>query len=124
MEVYVSLRVLILPIQGEGRSNITMTDVRATIRVRAKQVEAKGSVYFQSDSITTNVEPGRLYIQLDNLYKGDKRLGDSTNLFLNENWQDIYKELRGAVEDTFAGVLNGVINKFFAKNKYHTLFIE
>lgn len=116
--------MLVLPIQGEGRSNITMTNVKAILKVKGKSVQAKGSTYLQADGVKTTVDPGRMNIHLENLYRGDKRLGDSTNLFLNENWQDIYKELRPSVEDTFAQVLTGIINTFFAKNKYNTLFLE
>lgn len=119
-----STRVLILPIQGEGRSNITMTNIKVLIKVTGKNIERKGSSYLQADKVIARLEPQKMYLNLENLYRGDKRLGDSTNLFLNENWQDIYKELRPSVEDTFAQVLTGVINNFFAKNKYHTLFIE
>lgn len=117
-------RVLILPVQGEGRSNITMSNIRVNIKVKGRSVLAKGQTYLQADSVITSIEPGKLSINLENLYKGDKRLSDSTNLFLNENWQDIYRELQPSVEDTFAQVLTGVINNFFAKNKYHTLFLE
>lgn len=101
-----------------------MTNLQATVRARGKSVVSKGSTYFQADAVKMVIEPGRLYINLENLFRGDKRLGDSTNAFLNENWQDIYKELRGSVEDTFTQVLTGIINNFFAKNKYNTLFLE
>lgn len=117
-------RVLILPIQGEGRANITMHNIKVIVKATGKNVVSKGGSYFQADKVITNLEPGKMQMNLENLYRGDKRLGDSTNLFLNENWQDIYKELRPSVEDTFAQVLTGVINNFFAKNKYNTLFLE
>lgn len=117
-------RVLVLPIQGEGLANITMTDLRAVIKVLSRKVEHKGSEYMQTDRVKISMDPQRMYMHLDNLYRGDPRLGPSTNLFLNENWQDIYRELRPSIEDTIAQVFKGIINNFFAKTKYHTLFLN
>lgn len=101
-----------------------MENIKVIVKATGKNVVSKGNSYFQADKVISKLEPGKMQLHFENLYRGDKRLGDSTNLFLNENWQDIYKELRPSVEDTFAQVLTGVINNFFAKNKYHTLFIE
>lgn len=66
----------------------------------------------------------RLYLRLDNLFNGDKTLGDSMNLFLNENWRDILQELKPAVRETFAQILSGIINSVFDKIPYNELFSD
>lgn len=117
-------RVLLLPIQGEGRSNLTLSNISAVIKILGSNVEVRGKPYFQIDKLTVSVEPKRMLLYFENLYRGDKRLGDSTNQFLNENWADIYRELRPSIEDTIAQVLKGIIGQFFAKTSYTKLFLE
>lgn len=60
-------------------------------------------------------------MQLDNLYNGDKVLGDSTNLFLNENWEEIFNELKRSIFDAFGLIMQNIINTVFRKIPYNEL---
>lgn len=66
----------------------------------------------------------RIIYKLDNLYKGDKALGDSTNLFLNENWKEIFPEVSGSIFDAFSQIIGNVVRQVFAKVPYKELFKE
>lgn len=94
------------------------------MKIIGSKVVHKGKPYFQVDKLTASVEPKQMFLHFENLYRGDKRLGESTNQFLNENWADIYRELRPSIEDTIAQVLKGIIGNFFAKTTYEKLFTE
>lgn len=69
-------------------------------------------------------ETSRMYLQLENLFNGNKALGDNMNLFLNENWQIILEELKPAVRETLAQILSGVMNAVFDKLPYNDLFTD
>lgn len=64
----------------------------------------------------------RFIVKLDNLYNGDKVLGDSTNLFLNENWQEIFNELKRSIFDAFGLIVANLMNQVFRKIPYNELF--
>lgn len=64
----------------------------------------------------------RFIVRLDNLYNGDKVLGDSTNLFLNENWEEIFNELKLSIFDAFGLIVSNLINQVFRKIPYNELF--
>lgn len=66
----------------------------------------------------------RLYFKLDNLYNGDKLLGDATNLFLNESWQDVFNEINKSVYEAFAKIVENVLNNIFQKVPYDELFAK
>lgn len=66
----------------------------------------------------------RIIYKLDNLYKGDKLLGDSTNLFLNENWKEIFPEVSGSIFDAFSQIIGNILRQVFAKVPYKDLFKE
>ena len=61
---------------------------------------------------------------LQNLYNGDKALGDSTNAFLNENWEEIYNELKQLIFDAFTLIIQNTVNNVFNKIPYKDLFVE
>lgn len=64
----------------------------------------------------------RLYLYLDNLFNGDKALGDNMNIFLNENWKDILDELKPAVVEAFSQIFASVINSIFSRLSYDDVF--
>lgn len=71
-----------------------------------------------------NISLCRLHFDFKNLYNGDKALGDSTNLFLNENWQDIFKEIKQNIFDAFTLIAENVLKNVFNKVPYKDLFSE
>lgn len=63
-----------------------------------------------------------MIFKLENLYNGDKALGDNTNLFLNENWKDVFPETKESIFDAFSQIMDNVIRQVFAKVPYKELF--
>lgn len=115
-------RVLILPVQGNGNSNLTLLNSESTIKFTGKPVEKNGKVYMQTDNLKFSVQPQKMIVEFGNMFNGDPVLGPTTNQFLNENWADIYAELRVSVEAAFSKVIETVINNVFASLQYKNAF--
>lgn len=64
----------------------------------------------------------RMYFRLANLFNGDRLLGDTTNRFLNENWRDVYSELRPAVSKSIADMNKSVVKPVFDKIPFAELY--
>lgn len=56
-----------------------------------------------------------MYMHMDNLFNGDKLLGDTTNQFLDENWQVLVTELKPlmlkAIDDASVDIVKPVFDK-------------
>lgn len=115
-------KVLILPIQGEGRSNMTMENNHIQMKWTGKLVDRNGKQYYQLDKLKATFDTTRFHMHFSNLFNGDKALGDNMNVFLNENWQDILKELKPAIIDAFVKIFQSVISSVFNKVPYNELF--
>lgn len=111
----ISGKVLVLPIQGDGKCNLTLKDVKAKIAVHGKELKKDGKTYMQIEKLKFTFDTTRLFIELQNLFNGDKALGDNMNLFLNENWSDILKELKPAFEEAFAASFKAIAHNVFLK---------
>lgn len=64
----------------------------------------------------------RLYIQLDNLFNGNKVLGDTMNSFMNENWKEIFDELKPGILEALGSVIVNIANNVFDRVPYDTMF--
>lgn len=64
----------------------------------------------------------RIIFDYQNLYNGDKLLGDATNQFLNENWGDIFREIKANIFDAFTLIAESTLKNVFNKVPYNDLF--
>lgn len=64
----------------------------------------------------------RLIFDFENLYNGDKLLGESTNQFLNESWDDIFREIKTNIFDAFTLIAENTLRNTFNKVPYNDLF--
>lgn len=64
----------------------------------------------------------RIIFDYQNLYNGDKLLGDTTNKFLNENWGDIFREIKANIFDAFTLIAENTLKNVFNKVPYNDLF--
>lgn len=70
------------------------------------------------------VDPTRMIFNFGNLFNGDKQLGETMNSFLNENWKEIYQEVRATFTNAFAQIFTSVIDNVFSKYPYDKYFSE
>lgn len=84
----------------------------------------KNKQYLKVENSKLSFTITRLYFKLDNLYKGDKLLGDATNLFLNESWQEVFNEINKSVYEAFSQIVENVLNNIFQKVPYDELFAK
>ncbi|KAK9501904.1 hypothetical protein O3M35_012539 [Rhynocoris fuscipes] len=111
----ISGQVLVLPIVGKGKFNLTFDDFVAKLYLKGHEVTKAKNKYMEVDKFTVQIETSKLHIYLGNLFNGDKALGDNMNLFINENWQEILKELRPAISKAFGEAFKDISNRVFRK---------
>lgn len=87
-------------------------------------LEKDGETYMTIKDMQLDAEPKHMTYKVENLFNGDKTLGDNMNLFLNENWNDIYQEVRTSLAEGFSEIYGDVINDVFSKYPYEKFFTE
>ncbi|XP_017780986.1 PREDICTED: protein takeout-like [Nicrophorus vespilloides] len=108
-------KILMMPIQGSGTSHGNYTNIDATIIMQGQQIKKDGDVYFNVKDFYVDFNIGHASIQLDNLFNGDKELGEAMNLFLNDNWRQVSNEIKPVLEDTIASIFKKFSNKIYHK---------
>jgi hypothetical protein len=64
----------------------------------------------------------RIYMHFENIINGDKALTDNINLFLNENWKEIFNELKPKIAESFGEVTTQLISSVLSKRPYKEFF--
>ncbi|KAI5723214.1 hypothetical protein M8J76_003035 [Diaphorina citri] len=83
--------------------------------ISAKPIEKDGRTYWQVEEFVFKLKASRLYVKLENLFNGDKALGDNMNRFLNDNWEILLQEMQPAFEDNLAAAFKEITNRMFLK---------
>lgn len=94
------------------------------MRFNGKSVTKNGKTYLKPENTKLSFTTTKIILHLSNLYNGDRTLGDNTNLFLNENWQEVWPEIRESVFSAFSQIAENVLNNILTKVPYDELFQE
>ncbi|CAD7093430.1 unnamed protein product [Hermetia illucens] len=116
-------RVLVLPITGHGQSNLTLENVDAKIKLLGHPETKDGEEYFHLTKVKLDFDITRLRVNFENLFNGDKALGDNMNLFINENWKEIFAEINQSIAEAISEVLLIAIQGPFSAIPYRKLFL-
>jgi Haemolymph juvenile hormone binding protein (JHBP) len=116
-------QILVLPISGSGKANLTIINPVITYRCTSKAVEKDGEIYAEIVKFKYFYSSlDKLVMQFDDLFQTDQQLTENINGFLNENWKLIYEELKPKVFEVFGEITTQLINNVFAKRPYKEFF--
>lgn len=108
-------KVLLLPVRGSGKSNITMYDLKTENIIYFEKYQKNGEDYLKVKNYVVKFSPDRVTLRFDNLFDGDSVLGEQMNRFINENSQLLFKELQAPYEETFGLVFARISNEIFSR---------
>ncbi|XP_069683195.1 protein takeout-like [Periplaneta americana] len=120
----ISGQILLLPIGGTGNINITLVDTKCMGRFDITMEKINGVDHGVVTETTFHMDPKRMYIHFDNLFNGDKRLGDEMNKLLNENWKEVFEDITAHIAASFIEVFTGIMNTVSRQIPYHLLVPE
>lgn len=85
--------------------------------------EKKGKQYLRIKDYKVTILPEKMTFNFENLFNGDKRLGDEINKVINENWEAIFNDVRSSYEESFGLIFKDLGNRVFSRVPYNELFI-
>lgn len=116
-------KVLILPIRGAGKCNVTYIQPKYEVKFKGEPVVKDGKTYMKIVDFKLNMKIKKFIVYYENLFN-DSRISKEMNVFFNENWEDIFKELKDPICRGIEGHIQGVYSKVFQSIPYDELFLE
>ncbi|XP_025407025.1 protein takeout-like [Sipha flava] len=117
-------KVLILPIVGKGKCKIILDTSKIYGTVTMKPVVKNEMEYLEIDDISWKFIATNLNLKFNNLFNGDKALGDNMNVFLNENWREVIIELQPAIEEVFGSAFKGIGQQFLNRIPFNQIVTD
>lgn len=116
-------KVILLRIQGSGPMYGNFSDCKGQIKLQGATTKGSdGNTYVKIVDFKTKIYVGQGKLKLENLFGGDRVLGDAINDVINSNFDTFIKELEpsleSAISDTFQKIANSILTQF----TYETLF--
>ncbi|XP_065203821.1 protein takeout-like [Planococcus citri] len=108
-------RILMLPIEGSGLAEGNYTNVEGIVQIQGSQRTEDSKTYFHVDNVVINLDVSHVGVYFDNLFNGDKELGDAMNAFLNDNWKHVMKDMRPVLEESIGAVMKDLFNSMYNK---------
>ncbi|KAG5672044.1 hypothetical protein PVAND_002206 [Polypedilum vanderplanki] len=115
-------RVLFLPITGEGNFTANFTQGQGEIRLRGVHKEINGETHFVVNKLDIKITVQKGKIELENLFGGDKALGDIINTVINENFETFTQDLIPLIEKSLSRIFKQTGNKIFKRFTLAQLF--
>ncbi|KAF7285564.1 hypothetical protein GWI33_010474, partial [Rhynchophorus ferrugineus] len=117
-------KVLILPIKGNGKCVVELEngDLEYTFKYR---LEDKNGVEYSmvepDDVMEFKIE--KAHYNFENLFNGNKQLGDNVNKFMNEHPQEFLSEFSGTIKATLTSIARDITRGVFQNIPFKDLFI-
>ncbi|XP_063224782.1 protein takeout-like [Bacillus rossius redtenbacheri] len=116
-------QILVLPIKGDGDFNLKIDGLEGTFKCKFDLIKKEdGKQYAKIRDNSFDFEISNAIFDLKNLFNGDKVLGDTMNTFLNENWREVYGEIKPAVAEVVRTVIVRILDEFTSLLPYDELF--
>ncbi|KAJ3618237.1 hypothetical protein MTP99_006258 [Tenebrio molitor] len=108
-------KVLLLPIKGKGGSTVVLDNLQVVNLLGYEEVRKNDKTYARFVKSDLDMSPGLIHFNFDNLFNGDKALGDSINKVMNENWKEVFEDVKSDYTETVNRILLSLLNGFFSK---------
>lgn len=117
-------QILVLPIKGNGKTNVTLEDVTARIELKADYIERGGETYMNITTFKFKLTPKFAHFYFENVFKGDPVLTNTINNFMNENSELVFNTLFPGYEAKWSENFKAIGNKIFNNVPMKIIFPE
>ncbi|CAH1371389.1 unnamed protein product [Tenebrio molitor] len=108
-------KILLLPIKGRGPSTIILKNLHIRHPFEYEEIKRKNKTYIKILSCNVTLTPELMSFNFENLFDGNKELGDNTNQVLNDNWKEVFDDVKNGYSEVFSQILIKLYDNFFSK---------
>ncbi|KAF5281779.1 hypothetical protein FQR65_LT14526 [Abscondita terminalis] len=115
-------RFMVMPVSGKGKSVTILRDVSATSVIKTKHRKKKGVLYSNIEEFLVTIKPKKVETHFDNLFDGDKAMGDEVNRVMNENWEAVFEDVKDSYETALGIIFKNIVANIYNKVPFNEMF--
>ncbi|KAK9879084.1 hypothetical protein WA026_003897 [Henosepilachna vigintioctopunctata] len=108
-------KIASLPITGQGHGKIDIIDAEYGYLLYFELIEKDGKTYLKPGKDKITITPKSIKTDLQNLFNGNKQLGDALNQVLNDNWKELLNEFSSTISEIYGSIARSVFEKLLEK---------
>ncbi|KAJ8922799.1 hypothetical protein NQ315_007834 [Exocentrus adspersus] len=117
MDYDVNGKILVVPVYGSD--NVT------SINTIAFEEETRNNKsYYKIKSYKLSLEPSLCHVRYDGLFEGNEKLGATLLKTINDNWRDMFDDIKDGLEAAYAEVFKSVASGFFNTVPIQDIFLS
>uniref|UniRef100_A0A6B2E8T7 Putative hemolymph juvenile hormone binding protein n=1 Tax=Phlebotomus kandelakii TaxID=1109342 RepID=A0A6B2E8T7_9DIPT len=105
----------LIPLTSSGMCNITMYNVELTVKYTLDKIILNGETFVKTSNTMVDIKPESMQTQLDNIFNANKEIDDAVHEYINENWRDVFKDMKPSITKTFSKITEDVFNAISTK---------
>lgn len=117
-------KLLVLPINGVGKANVTLTGVSVAVDLRGDYFTKNGETYIDITSFKVKLSATGATFRFENIFKGDPVLTGTINNFMNENWELMMATLLPDYETKLGSRFKEIANLVFHRTPMRMIFLD
>lgn len=86
-------------------------------------IEKNGKQYLDIKNVKVHLKVKQVYINFDSR-TGNPEVNETINKVINENWRDIYKEVKPDLEKNIGEVIKALVKPMFSEIPYKEFFTQ
>ncbi|XP_034486341.1 protein takeout [Drosophila innubila] len=114
-------KIMMMPLLGDGQCFVDLTNITMHTEMIGEEYTQDGAIFLKIKDIKVKYDLQSVHMQLDNLFNGDKALGQRMNDFLNENWKSLAEEVRPLMTNVLEDIMRASVDKLFKAFSYDEL---
>uniref|UniRef100_A0A0A1WZA1 Protein takeout n=1 Tax=Zeugodacus cucurbitae TaxID=28588 RepID=A0A0A1WZA1_ZEUCU len=102
-------KVLVLPMDATGYAKIELRKTKLGMKMKFEEDFRDGKQYGKIKALKCKLEPELIVMKFDNLFNGNKQLGESMNQMINDNWKTLWVDMESQVNEAVAVVVKHLL---------------
>lgn len=90
--------------------------------MNCEKIVKKGQDYATITFLSVDLDPTEAHFNFENLFNGDEAMGKQMNTIINENWKELFAEVKEGYNVALSAVVNNVASAIFNKVPMEDLF--
>lgn len=108
--------VLLFPVRSKGEFWAVFYDIDAVSKILGKEItQEDGKLYMRTEKLLVDFSVGKSRFRIRDYLNDGNILGEAMNQFLNQNADEIIKEMKPAASQTIARYFREFLNAAFLK---------
>lgn len=99
-------------------------NTRINHTIQCESVEKKGKGYWNFKDYKVTLRPEKVIFKFDNLFDGDERLGMEINKVLNDNSDEVFKDVREGYEKSFGLIFKELGSRVYSRVALKDIYLD